>query len=107
MSAASTAVTTRIHRVCIHAAPQEVRDAITRPEWARRYGSGVRQEHGPGPDGTADPTAGLTRVTWEIEEGRNGVTKLTVIHELDGAPTAPGCTAYQKGDHDDTAGHGS
>ena len=35
------------------------------------------------PDMSAE---GFTRVTWEIEEGEGGVTKLTVIHDLDGAP---------------------
>ena len=29
---------------------------------------------------------GFTRLTWEIEEGEGGVTKLTVVHELEGAP---------------------
>jgi uncharacterized protein YndB with AHSA1/START domain len=29
---------------------------------------------------------GFTRLTWEIEEGEGGVTKLTVIHDLEGAP---------------------
>lgn len=29
---------------------------------------------------------GFTRLTWEIEEGQGGVTKLTVIHDLEGAP---------------------
>jgi uncharacterized protein YndB with AHSA1/START domain len=29
---------------------------------------------------------GLTRLTYEIEEGQAGVTKLTLIHELEGAP---------------------
>jgi uncharacterized protein YndB with AHSA1/START domain len=29
---------------------------------------------------------GFTRLTYEIEEGEGGVTKLTVIHDLDGAP---------------------
>jgi uncharacterized protein YndB with AHSA1/START domain len=29
---------------------------------------------------------GFTRVTYEIEEGKGGVTKLTVIHDLEGAP---------------------
>jgi uncharacterized protein YndB with AHSA1/START domain len=29
---------------------------------------------------------GFTRLTFEIEEGESGVTKLTVIHDLDGAP---------------------
>lgn len=30
---------------------------------------------------------GFTRLTYEIEEGTGGVTKLTVIHDLEGAPT--------------------
>jgi hypothetical protein len=29
---------------------------------------------------------GFTRLTWEIEAGDGGVTKLTVIHDLEGAP---------------------
>ena len=29
---------------------------------------------------------GFTRVTWEIEAGESGATKLTAIHELEGAP---------------------
>jgi uncharacterized protein YndB with AHSA1/START domain len=29
---------------------------------------------------------GFTRLTYEIEEGKTGVTKLTVIHDLKGAP---------------------
>jgi uncharacterized protein YndB with AHSA1/START domain len=36
-----------------------------------------------------DPTMaaeGFTRLTWEIEETQGGVTKLTVFHDLQGAP---------------------
>jgi uncharacterized protein YndB with AHSA1/START domain len=29
---------------------------------------------------------GFTRLTWEIQEGQGGVSRLTVIHELEGAP---------------------
>jgi uncharacterized protein YndB with AHSA1/START domain len=29
---------------------------------------------------------GFTRLTYEIQEGKAGVTKLTVVHELEGAP---------------------
>jgi uncharacterized protein YndB with AHSA1/START domain len=29
---------------------------------------------------------GFTHLTWEIEEGKGGVTRLTVIHDLEGAP---------------------
>jgi hypothetical protein len=32
------------------------------------------------------PTGGFTRVTYEIDEVRPGVTKLTVVHDLEGAP---------------------
>ena len=38
------------------------------------------------PDTTAETE---TRLTWEIEEGDRGVSRLTVVHELNGAP----CTA--------------
>ncbi len=31
-------------------------------------------------------TEGFTRVTWEIDGGRFGVTRLTLMHELEGAP---------------------
>jgi len=30
---------------------------------------------------------GFTRLTYEIEEGKDGVSRLTLIHELEGAPT--------------------
>jgi uncharacterized protein YndB with AHSA1/START domain len=29
---------------------------------------------------------GFTRLTWEIREGKGGVTRLTVTHDLEGAP---------------------
>jgi uncharacterized protein YndB with AHSA1/START domain len=29
---------------------------------------------------------GFTRLTWEIEETQGGVSKLTVVHDVDGAP---------------------
>ena len=34
----------------------------------------------------ADEAEGYTRVTWEIEPAKPGFTRLTVMHELDGAP---------------------
>jgi uncharacterized protein YndB with AHSA1/START domain len=40
-----------------------------------------------------DPTMaaeGFTRLTYEIEEGQAGVTKLTVVHDLEGAPALAG-----------------
>jgi len=34
-----------------------------------------------------DMTAeGFTRLTWEIKAGQDGVTRLTIIHDLEGAP---------------------
>jgi uncharacterized protein YndB with AHSA1/START domain len=36
-----------------------------------------------------DPTMaaeGFTRLTWEIEETQGGVSKLTVVHDVEGAP---------------------
>jgi uncharacterized protein YndB with AHSA1/START domain len=34
----------------------------------------------------ANKAEGFTRVTWEIEETRSGFSRLTVTHELEGAP---------------------
>ncbi len=36
---------------------------------------------------------GFTRVTWEIEKVSAGFSRLTVIHELEGAPTMAGMVA--------------
>jgi uncharacterized protein YndB with AHSA1/START domain len=36
---------------------------------------------------TEEPT---TRMTWEISEAENGATKVTLTHELDGAPVTAG-----------------
>ena len=122
-----TNVTTQIYQVYIKATPQAIWDAITKPEWAQRYGYGAPVEYDLRPGGAyrglaseamaahgapeviidgeiveVDPprrlvqtwrvlwdpdmaAEGFTRVTWEIEEGEGGVTKLTVIHDLDGA----------------------
>jgi uncharacterized protein YndB with AHSA1/START domain/DNA-binding transcriptional ArsR family regulator len=38
MTTAATATTVQVHRVYIKATPQAIWDAITRPEWSRRYG---------------------------------------------------------------------
>ena len=37
-------------------------------------------------DGPELEAEGFTRLTWEIHEGEGGVSKLSVIHELEGAP---------------------
>jgi uncharacterized protein YndB with AHSA1/START domain len=123
MSAATQ--TTQVYRVYIKATPQAIWDAITKPEWARKYGYQVPGEYElrPGgayrglateemkamgsPDVAVDgevievdpphrlvqtwharwePVEGVTRLTYEINEVGNGVTALTVIHELDDAP---------------------
>jgi uncharacterized protein YndB with AHSA1/START domain len=124
----ATQVTTQVYRVYIRATPQAVWDAITKPEWTRRYGYRGASEYDLRPGGSyrglatpemiamggpevvvdgevveADPprklvqtwrflwdpalvAEGFTRVTWEIEEDDGGATRLTVIHELEGAP---------------------
>jgi uncharacterized protein YndB with AHSA1/START domain len=43
-----------------------------------------------------DPTMageGFTRLTWEIQEMQAGVSKLTVVHDLEGAPKLAGMLA--------------
>jgi uncharacterized protein YndB with AHSA1/START domain len=119
--------TTQVHRIYIKATPEAIWDAITQPEWSRRYGYGGSVEFDLRPGGAyrthaseeflaagapevvvdgevieADPprklvqtwrmlmdpdlqAEGFTRLTYEIEPGEYG-TKLTVIHELEGAP---------------------
>jgi uncharacterized protein YndB with AHSA1/START domain len=125
---ADTAVTTQVYSVYIRATPEAIWDAITKPEWSRRYGYGGDVEYDLRPGGSfkahaseeflaagapevvvdgevieADPPhrlvqtwrmlmdeqmkeEGFTRLTFEIKEGEGGVTKLTVTHELEGAP---------------------
>ncbi len=39
---------------------------------------------------------GFTRLTYEITEGKGGVTKLTVVHELEGAPKLAAVIAGEK-----------
>jgi uncharacterized protein YndB with AHSA1/START domain len=121
-------MTTQIHRIYIHATPQAVWDAITKPEWSERYGyaTPVEYELRPGGQFRAHANAGMkkfpgipdvvtdgevvesdpprrlvqtwrmrmtpeleregfTRLIYEIEPGRGGVTRLTVTHELGNA----------------------
>jgi len=129
MTDQARARTVQIHRIYIHATPEAIWDAITKPEWSRRYGYATPVEYEfraggtfralanegmkkhPGiPDVVSDgeviecdpprrlvqtwrmlmtpdlAAEGFTRVTWEIDPGRGGVTRLTVIHDLTGAP---------------------
>ena len=126
---------TQVYRVYIKATPEQVWDAITKPEWTDRYGYGGKTDYDlragaayqthpsdamikagaemgiPVPDTIvdgevieADPprrlvltwrmlmdttgalaAEGFTRLTYEIESAA-GATRLTVVHELTGAP---------------------
>jgi uncharacterized protein YndB with AHSA1/START domain len=126
---AQTSTTVQVHRVFIKATAQQVWDAITEPDWNRRYGYQSPSEYDLRPGGTyrglansamtahgspeviiegtiisAEPPHRLvqtwhamfdqsmaaeepTRLTWEIDElAGGGVCRVTVTHELDGAP---------------------
>ena len=107
-------LTVQVYQVFIKASPEQIWEAITRPEWTERYFHGVRSHFELRPGGEyhqdlgdgrglatkgevleADPPRRLShtsRVTWEIEAQENGVSLLTVVHDrLEGAPkTAAG-----------------
>ena len=106
-----TALTTQVYSVFIRATPDQVWDAITKPEFTEQYFFGahieVRGDRRFSAIGDtewdeevfeADPphklvhgwTAGYdsdlaaeaeSRVTWEIEPQDGGITKLTVVHD--------------------------
>jgi uncharacterized protein YndB with AHSA1/START domain len=106
-----TALTTQVYSVFIRATPDQVWDAITKPEFTQQYFYGVRIEVRDGRRFSvlgdtdwdeevleADPPRRLvhqwvsyydpelaaeepSRVTWEIEPQDGGVTKLTVVHD--------------------------
>lgn len=114
--------TTQLYQVFIKATPEQIWEAITNPEFTKKYLYGTRAEFDLRPGGSFrslagdsdelmvegevlevdeprklvqtwrfmyDPelaAEGFTRVTWDIEEGEGGVTKLTATHELEGAP---------------------
>jgi uncharacterized protein YndB with AHSA1/START domain len=106
--------TTQIYEVYIRASPQAIWEAITSPEWTVKYGyqgpvhydlramglpdvviDGVVEEAHP-PRRLVHTyrflfsdqmkSEGFTRVTWEIEKVASGFCRLTVVHELEGAP---------------------
>ena len=121
-------VTTQVYRVFIKATPQAIWDAITKPEWAEKYGYACPLEYDLRPGGKfrafasepmkahgvpdvvivgevieSDPPRKLvqtwhpiwdpasaaeaaTRLTYEIEPDRNGMSRLTVTHDVTGAP---------------------
>jgi uncharacterized protein YndB with AHSA1/START domain len=106
-----TALTTQVYSVFIRATPEQVWDAITKPEFTQQYFYGVRIELRDGRRFSAmgdaewdeevfesDPPRRLvhqwisaydpelaaeepSRITWEIEPQDGGVTKLTVVHD--------------------------
>ena len=106
-----TALTTQVYSVFIRATPEQVWDAITKPEFTQQYFYGVRIELRGGRRLSAmgdaewdeevleaDPPSRLvhrwvsaydpelaaedpSRVTWEIEPQEGGVTLLTVVHD--------------------------
>jgi uncharacterized protein YndB with AHSA1/START domain len=111
--------TTQVYQVFIKATPEQIWDAITKPEFTQKYFYGARISatadgySSLGPDGSVwgddavyefDPPRKLShgwrslydpalaaeevsRVTWEIEAGDDGVSMLTVVHDrLEGAP---------------------
>jgi uncharacterized protein YndB with AHSA1/START domain len=106
-----TAQTTQVYSVFILATPEQIWEAITKPEFTERYFHGVRIELRDGRRFSAmrdlewdeevleaDPPRRLvhqwisaydpdmaaeepSRVTWEIEPQEDGTTLLTVVHD--------------------------
>jgi uncharacterized protein YndB with AHSA1/START domain len=106
-----TAQTTQLYSLFIRATPEQIWDAITKPEFTERYFYGARIELRDGRRFSnigdmewdeevleADPPSRLvhrfsaaydpdmaseepSRVTWEIEPQDGGITKLTVVHD--------------------------
>jgi uncharacterized protein YndB with AHSA1/START domain len=143
--------TVQINRVYIKASPEAIWDAITKPEWTRKYGYGGNANYDLRAGGSfrvdadeeykkasaaagfevpdvlldgevleADPPRklvqtwrlvmdpglaeeGFTRLTYEIVPLDNGVTKLTVIHDVSGAP---GTAQLTSGDLESTGAGG-
>jgi uncharacterized protein YndB with AHSA1/START domain len=140
-----TKTTTQVYRVYIRATPEAIWDAITKPEWAAKYGYGGSVDYDLRPGGAytaytseemrahgapevaidgevleCEPphrlvqtwrmlmderlaAEGFTRLTYEIQETPKGVTKLTITHELEGAPTL---ATLMSGGFDDTGAGG-
>jgi uncharacterized protein YndB with AHSA1/START domain len=120
----TTHTTVQVHRVYIKATPEKIWEAITKPEWAEKYGYQCPVEYDLRPGGSykafataemkamgtpdvavegevieSDPPRKLvqtwnpvwidepvTRLTYEIAEGPNGVCSLTLTHDLENAP---------------------
>ena len=106
-----TALTTQVYSVFIRATPEQVWEAITKPDFTEQYFFGARIDIRGGRRVTNigemewdeevleedppsklvhrfvaayDPDMGAeepSRVTWEIESQDGGITKLTVVHD--------------------------
>jgi uncharacterized protein YndB with AHSA1/START domain len=106
-----TAQTTQVYSVFIRATPEQIWDAITKPDFTEQYFFGARIDIRDGRRFTNlgemewdeevleeerpsklvhrfvaayDPEMGAeepSRVTWEIEPQDGGITKLTVVHD--------------------------
>src|SRR6185369_12623062 len=93
---------TQVFEIYIKASPQTIWDAITSPEWNAKYGykgpmhfelraggkfqtraNADMQRMGLPEESKAE---GFTKVTYEIEQTPAGFSRLTVIHDLQGAP---------------------
>jgi uncharacterized protein YndB with AHSA1/START domain len=127
-TASDSSTTTQIYRIFIKATPQAIWNAITTPEWTKRFGYGLEDEFELRPGGKyrghanegmkamgmsgvivdgeiieSDPpkklvmtwrmaidprmaAEGFTKLTYEIEEGKGGVSRLSVIHDLTDKP---------------------
>lgn len=127
-TSAKTSVTKQVYEIYINATAQAVWDAITTPEWTKKYGYKGAMEYDLRPGGAfrakatpdmvsfgmpevvidgevteVDPprrlvhtyrmlfsaetkAEGFTKVTFEVEPTTAGFTRLTVTHELEGAP---------------------
>jgi uncharacterized protein YndB with AHSA1/START domain len=140
MTATAQAITTiQMYRVYIKATPQTIWDAITKPEWTKKYGYAPLVEYDLRAGGQfraypnkgmkqfpsvpdilldgevveatpprklvqtwrmlMDPglaAEGFTRLTDEVEEARGGVSKLTVTHDVTGAPKLAALTAGER-----------
>ena len=141
-STAQTTKTVQMYRVYIKATPQAIWDAITKPEWTKRYGyaplveyelrAGGKFRARPNEamkqfpnvpdvilDGEVieaipprklvqtwrmlmDPAVaaeGFTRLTYEIEEVKGGVSKLTLTHDVSDAPKLASLVAGDQDSH--------
>ena len=93
-----TQTTTQVYNIFIKATPEQIWEAITKPEFTQKYffaakvelTNGRRVSHGPNGELWGDEETAAeepSRVTWEIEAQDGGVSKLTVVHDqLEGAP---------------------